>query len=45
MNPHTCIAFHQQQGGRRPDAATLRAYDAHTAKPFGSVGGGPMLIF
>jgi len=28
-----------------PDAATLRAYDAHSAKPLGSVGGGPMLIF
>ena len=43
--PNTVIAFTNNKVDGDPDAATLRAYDAHTAKPLGSVGGGPMLIF
>jgi uncharacterized iron-regulated membrane protein len=43
--PNTVIAFTNNKVDGDPDAATLRAYDGHTAKPLGSVGGGPMLIF
>jgi len=43
--PGTIVAFTNNKVDGDPDAATLRAYDAHTAKPLGSVGGGPMLIF
>ena len=43
--PNTVIAFTNNKVDGDPDAATLRAYDANTAKPLGSVGGGPMLIF
>ena len=43
--PNTVIAFTNSKVDGDPDATTLRAYDANTAKPLGSVGGGPMLIF
>jgi uncharacterized iron-regulated membrane protein len=43
--PNNIIAFTNSKVDGDPDAATLRAYDANTAKPLGPVGGGPMLIF
>src|SRR5947207_218416 len=43
--PNTVIAYTNNKVDGDPDAATLRAYDAYTARPLGSVGGGPMLIF
>src|SRR5207245_4045953 len=43
--PGIVIAFTNNKVDGDPDAATLRAFDAHTVKPLGSVGGGPMLIF
>jgi uncharacterized iron-regulated membrane protein len=42
--PGTVIAFTNSKVDGEPDAATVRAFDAHTAKLLGSVGGGPMLV-
>jgi len=42
--PGTVIAFTNSKVDGDPDAATVKAFDAHTAKPLGIVGGGPMLV-
>jgi uncharacterized iron-regulated membrane protein len=42
--PGTVIAFANSKVDGDPDAATLKAFDAYTAKPIGTVGGGPMLV-
>ncbi len=42
--PGTVIAFTNNKVDGEPDAATVRAFDAHTAKPLGAVGGGPMRV-
>jgi uncharacterized iron-regulated membrane protein len=42
--PGTVIAFTNDSVDGPPDAATVRAFDATTAKPLGGVGGGPMLV-
>ena len=42
--PGTVIAFTNNKVDGDPDAATLKAFDAYSAKPIGSVGGGPMLV-
>ncbi|XIA62636.1 PepSY-associated TM helix domain-containing protein [Bradyrhizobium sp. TZ2] len=42
--PGSVIAFTNSKVDGDPDAATLKAFDAYSAKPLGSVGGGPMLV-
>jgi uncharacterized iron-regulated membrane protein len=42
--PATVIAFTNNKVDGEPDAATVKAFDAYTAKPLGTVGGGPMLV-
>ena len=42
--PGTVIAFTNNRVDGPPDAATVRAFDAASAKPLGAVGGGPMLV-
>jgi uncharacterized iron-regulated membrane protein len=42
--PGTVIGFTNSKVDGDPDAATVKAFDAHTAKPLGTVGGGPMLV-
>jgi len=42
--PGTVIAFTNNKVDGDPDAATVKAFDAYTAKPLGAVGGGPMLV-
>jgi uncharacterized iron-regulated membrane protein len=42
--PGTVIAFTNSKVDGDPDAATVKAFDAYTAKPLGTVGGGPMLV-
>jgi uncharacterized iron-regulated membrane protein len=42
--PGTVTAFTNNKVDGDPDAATVRAFDATTAKPLGAVGGGPMLV-
>jgi len=42
--PGTVIAFTNNKVDGEPDAATVKAFDAYTAKPLGIVGGGPMLV-
>jgi uncharacterized iron-regulated membrane protein len=42
--PGTVTAFTNSKVDGDPDAATVRAFDAHTAKLLGGVGGGPMLV-
>jgi uncharacterized iron-regulated membrane protein len=38
------IAFTNNKVDGEPDAATVKAFDAFSAKPLGTVGGGPMLV-
>ena len=42
--PGIVIAFTNSAPDGKPDNATVRAFDAETAKPLGPVGSGPMLI-
>jgi len=42
--PGTVLAFTNSKVDGDPDAATVKAFDAYTAKPLGIVGGGPMLV-
>jgi uncharacterized iron-regulated membrane protein len=42
--PGKVIAFTNSKVDGDPDAATVKAFDAHTARPLGAVGGGPMLV-
>src|SRR4051812_46338597 len=42
--PGKVIAFTNSKVDGDPDAATVKTFDAHTARPLGAVGGGPMLV-
>jgi uncharacterized iron-regulated membrane protein len=42
--PGTVIAFTNNRVDGEPDAATVKAFDAYSAKSLGTVGGGPMLV-
>lgn len=42
--PGTVVAFTNSSVDGHPDAATVKAFDAYSARPLGIVGGGPMLV-